>query len=160
VSLVDVTSCAVSAGGEWWSLRREGAAAALSKMLHHRLQAQRHPFVSEAAQQAQAFVRDLMARLQQLSDLDPDSAQLPLRGLVERLAQLTIYTLLLEQADAELSRGHAGTGQRKWLVAQLFLRRHIRAHPDGWAADDDTTALRYFDALVDWKPVIVDAPGY
>jgi alkylation response protein AidB-like acyl-CoA dehydrogenase len=138
------------------AMQREGAAAALSNMLQHRLRSLQHPIVALAAQQAQAFVRELMARLQQLSDRDPDSAQLPLRGLVERLAQLTIYTLLLEQAEAELSRGHAGTGQRKWLVAHLFLRRHIQPHPDGWAADDDATALQYFDALVDWKPVPVE----
>ncbi len=138
------------------AMQREGAAVALSSMLRHRLYGLQHPLIAPAAQQEQSFTRDLMTRVQQLNDHDANSAQLPLRGLVERLAQLTIYTLLLEQADTELARGHAGTGQRKWLVAQLFLRRHIQPHPDGWAADEDMTAFKHFDALVDWKPVPVE----
>ncbi len=139
------------------AMQREGAGVALSNMLQHRLRALQHPIVALAAQQARSFVRELTERLQGLNETGGAQALLPLRGLVERMAQLTIYTLLLEQAEAELSRGQAGSGQRKWLVAHLFLRRHIQPHPDGWAADDDTTALRYFDALVDWEPVPVDS---
>ena len=135
------------------AIEREGAASALSNLLLHRLRALQHPVVALAAQQAQLFVRELVARVQELIEAGGEQALLPLRGLVERMAQLTIYTLLLEQAEAELSRGPAGTGLRKWLVAHLFLRRHIQPHPDGWAADDDTTALHYFDALVDWRAV-------
>lgn len=135
------------------AMQREGAATALSHMLLHRLRALQHPTVMLAAQQAQSFVHELMTRLQELNEQGGEQAQLPLRGLVERLAQLTIYTLLLEQAEVELSRGPAGTGQRKWLVAHLFLRRHIQPHPDGWAADDDTTSLQYFDELVDWRAI-------
>ena len=138
------------------AMQREGAATALSHMLLHRLRALQHPTVTLAAQQAQSFVHELMTRLQELNEQGGEQARLPLRGLVERLAQLTIYTLLLEQAEVELSRGPAGTGQRKWLVAHLFLRRHIQPHPDGWAADDDTTALQYFDELVDWKAIPAD----
>src|SRR6266699_1296409 len=85
-----------------------------------------------------------------------NSHPLPMRGLVERMAQLTIVTLLLEQAQAELLRGPAGTGKRKWLIALLFLHRHILVHPDGWAADNDPTAFNHFDALVDWQPVPVE----
>jgi ABC-type siderophore export system fused ATPase/permease subunit len=76
-----------------------------------------------------------------------------MRGLVERLTQLTIVTLLLEQAQDELLRDSAGTGKRKWLIALLYLHRHVLVHPDGWAADNDPTALNHFDTLVDWKPV-------
>jgi hypothetical protein len=70
----------------------------------------------------------------ELALLDSDSAQLPLRGLVEGMAQLTIVTLLLEQAEFELLRVLDGTGKRKWLIALLYLQRHILVHPDGWAA--------------------------
>jgi len=102
------------------------------------------------------LVNQLAKRLQELSSLDIESAQLPLRGLVERMAQLTIVTLLLEQAENELVRGPEGTGKRKWLIALLYLHRHILVHPDGWAADNDPTVLNHFEALVDWRPV---APG-
>ncbi len=135
------------------AMQREGAASALSNMLLHRLRALQHPVVALAAQQAQSLVRELIERMRELIEAGGEQALLPMRGLVERMAQLTIYTLLLEQAEAEMSRGPAGTGQRKWLVAHLFLRRHIQPHPDGWAADGDTTALRYFDALVDWRAI-------
>jgi acyl-CoA dehydrogenase len=135
---------------------REGAAAALFGMLHQRLQSLQQPLVIPIAQQVQVLVNQLAKRLQELSSLDIESAQLPLRGLVERMAQLTIVTLLLEQAENELARGPEGTGKRKWLIALLYLHRHILVHPDGWAADNDPTVLNHFEALVDWRPV---APG-
>ena len=61
--------------------------------------------------------------------------------------------LRLEQAEFELLRGPPGTGKRKWLVALLYLRRHVLVHPDGWAADNDPTVLNHFDALVNWEAV-------
>ncbi len=45
------------------AMQREGAASALSNMLLHRLRALQHPVVALAAQQAQSFVRELMARI-------------------------------------------------------------------------------------------------
>jgi alkylation response protein AidB-like acyl-CoA dehydrogenase len=138
------------------AIAREGAAAALFGMLHQRLQSYQQPAVVPVAQHVQSLVNQLADRLQELASLDTDRAQLPLRGLVERMAQLTIVTLLLEQAEDEFLRGPEGTGKRKWLVALLYLHRHILAHPDGWAADNDPTALRYFDALVDWKAIAPD----
>jgi hypothetical protein len=135
------------------AINREGAGAALFGMLHQRLQSLQHPIVVPVAQEVQSLVHQLAERLQHLATLDSDSAQLPLRGLVERMAQLTIVTLLLEQAETELLRGPEGTGKRKWLIALLYLHRHILVHPDGWAADNDPTVLNHFDALVDWKPV-------
>ncbi len=133
------------------AMAREGAAAALFGMLHQRLQSCQQPVVVPVARQVQTLVNQLAERLQGLASLDSDSAQLPLRGLVERMAQLTIVTLLLEQAEFELLRGLDGTGKRKWLIALLYLHRHILVHPDGWAADNDPTVLKYFDELVDWQ---------
>jgi len=138
------------------AIDREGAGATLFHMLLQRLQSLEHPMVAPVAQQVKSLLQQLSARLQELATLDSDSAQLPMRGLVERMAQLTILTLLLEQAQDELLRESAGTGKRKWLVALLYLRRHILVHPDGWAAGDDPTALNHFDALVDWQPIPVE----
>jgi acyl-CoA dehydrogenase len=138
------------------AIDREGAGAALLGMLHQRLQSLEHPIVAPVAQQVNSLLQHLSTRLHELTTLDSESAQLPMRGLVERMTQLTIVTLLLEQAQAELQRGPAGTGKRKWLIALLYLHRHILVHPDGWAADNDPTALNHFDALVDWQPVPVE----
>ena len=135
------------------AIAREGAAAALFGMLHQRLQSCQQPVVVPIARQVQTLVNQLAERLQELASLDSDSAQLPLRGLVERMAQLTIVTLLLEQAEFELLRGSEGTGKRKWLIALLYLHRHILVHPDGWADDNDPTVLKYFDELVDWRSI-------
>ena len=138
------------------AIAREGAAAALFGMLHQRLQSIQQPAVVPVARQVQTLVYQLAERLQELASLDTDSAQLPLRGLVERMAQLTIVALLLEQAEFEFLRGLEGTGKRKWLIALLYLHRHILVHPDGWASDNDPTALKYFDALVDWHFITLD----
>ncbi len=138
------------------AITREGAAAALFSMLHQRLQSCQQPVVVPVAQQVQKLVNQLEERFQELISLGADSAQLPLRGLVERMAQLTIVALLLEQAEYELVRDWEGTGKRKWLIALLYLHRHILVHPDGWAADNDPTALQYFDELVDWRAIPLD----
>ncbi|HLX57503.1 MAG TPA: acyl-CoA dehydrogenase family protein [Ktedonobacteraceae bacterium] len=138
------------------AIQREGAATALSGMLHQRLQSLQQAVVAPAAQQVQRLVNQLMERLREAGTLDTDHAQLPIRGLVERMAQLTIVVLLLEQAEAELLRGPEGTGRRKLLIAQLYLHRHVLPHSDGWAADSDPTALEHFDALVDWQAVPVE----
>jgi hypothetical protein len=137
------------------AINREGAATALFGMLHQRLQSLQNSVVLPVAQQVQTLINLLAQRLQELSRLDSESAQLPMRGLVERMAQLTIITLLLEQAENELLRGPEGTGKRKWLIASLYLRRHVLVHPDGWAADSDPTALNHFDELVNWRTIPV-----
>ena len=136
-------------------IEREGAGAALYHMLHTRLQSLQHPDVAPVAQQVLTLVGQFAERLQELTSLDHESAQLPMRGLVERMVQLTIVTLLLEQAQDELLRDSEGSGKRKWLIALLYLHKHVLVHPDAWAADNDSTALNYFDALVDWKHVAV-----
>ena len=135
------------------AIAREGAAPVLFGSLYQRLQSLQHSAVVPVAQQVQSLLNALAERIAQLATLDSDSAQLPMRGLVERMAQLTIVTLLLQQAEAELQRGPAGTGKRKWLIALLYLQRHVQPHSDGWAADNDPTALNHFDALVGWQPV-------
>jgi acyl-CoA dehydrogenase len=136
-------------------IEREGAGAALYHMLHTRLQSLQHPVVAPVVQQMLTLVSQLAERLQELTSLDHENAQLPMRGLVERMVQLTIVTLLLEQAQDELLRDSEGSGKRKWLIALLYLHKHLLVHPDAWAADNDSTALNHFDALVDWKHVAV-----
>lgn len=135
------------------AIAREGVDAALFAMLKNRLQALQHAIVAPVAREVLTQIHQVSERVRSLPTLDPDSAQLPLRGLVERMAQLTIITLLLEQAEFELLRGPHGTGKRKWLVALLYLHRHVLVHPDGWAADNDPTVLNHFDALVNWEAI-------
>ncbi len=135
------------------AIARENAGAALFGALHQKLRSLQHSAVVPVAQQVQSLLNGLAGRIAELAALDSESAQLPMRGLVERMAQLTIVTLLLQQAESELQRGPAGTGKRKWLIALLYLHRHILPHPDGPAADNDPTALNHFDALVDWQAV-------
>src|SRR6266568_4230825 len=84
------------------AIDREGAGKALLGTLHQRLQSLEQPTVAPVAQQVNSLLQQLSMRLQELASLDSESAQLPMRGLVERMAQLTIVTLLLEQAQAEL----------------------------------------------------------
>ncbi len=133
------------------AMTKEQAHQALFSRLYQRLTSFQRRDVDLVAQDVK-YALDLLAeRLQQLTTLSSDQAQLPLRGLVERLAQLTIVTLLLEQAEAEILRGTEGTGGRKLMVAYLYLRRHVLIHDDGWAADDDTTPLDYFSELIDWQ---------
>src|SRR6266853_706516 len=99
------------------AIAREGVDSTFFKMLHQRLQSLQHSIIAPVAQQMLTLVSQLAERLQEITSLDHESAQLPMRGLVERMAQLTIVTLLLEQAQDELLRDSEGTGKRKWLIA-------------------------------------------
>lgn len=139
------------------AIAREGGDAALFEMLHTRLQALQHPAVTPLALETLAQAQHVRERLRQLIESGTERSQLPLRGLIERMAQLTILTLLLEQAEQELLRKSEGTGARKLHIAILYYRRHIQPHPDGWAADDDPTAVEHFTALVDWQPITLMA---
>jgi hypothetical protein len=132
------------------SLEREGTGSTLCETLTRRLQTLEQPPVLPLTSQVYEHIRELAERLQNLPALGTERAQWSMRGLVERMAQLTILTLLLEQAESEILRGPSGTGQRKLIIAQLFYARHLQLHPAGWAADEDTTALDHFDALVNW----------
>lgn len=138
------------------ALEREGAGSVLCETLRQHLLALNLAPLRPLANQVLDHLQALAGRLQNLSARGGEQAQWPMRGLVERMAQLTILTLLLEQAEEELPRGPAGTGQRKLIVAQLFYSRHIQLHPDGWEADDDPTALKHFDALVNWSAIPVE----
>ncbi len=135
------------------AIAREGVDKVLFATLQQRLQSIQHAIVVPVAREIQTLLHLLAERIHSLASLDAESVQLPMRGLVERMAQLTIITLLLEQAENELVRGPQGTGKRKWLIALLYLHRHVQVHPDGWAADNDPTALNHFDALVNWEAV-------
>lgn len=135
------------------AIARERAHNLFFATLNARLAQLRHPLLQTLSYDVREAVRHLADRIQQLAAMDEQQSQLPLRGLVERMAQLTILTLLLEQSEAELKRGAGGTGKRKLYIAQLYFRRHITPHADGWAADDDPTPLRYFNELVDWLPI-------
>lgn len=135
------------------AIAREGGDAALFEMLHTRLQALQHPAVTPLALETLVQAHHIRERLRQLIESGTENSQLPLRGLIERMAQLTVLMLLLEQAERELLRASEGTGTRKFHIARLYYRRHIQPHPDGWSADDDPTALEHFTALVDWQPI-------
>jgi acyl-CoA dehydrogenase len=126
---------------------REQAHRVLFSWLEEQLQQVRHAALAETVTQLQGERRRLIERIEGLATLESDEAQLPLRGLVERMAQLTIATLLVGEAEEELAREEAGN-ERKIHVAQLFLRRHLLPHPDGWQADDDRRALTHFEKLI------------
>jgi alkylation response protein AidB-like acyl-CoA dehydrogenase len=136
---------------------REGAGSALCETLALRLRDLEQAPLRNLLDQVHERVLALIESLRRLSSLSTEQAQWPMRGLVERMAQLTILTLLLEQAEAELLRGSSGTGLRKLVVSQLFYTHHLQMHPDGWAASEDATALKHFEALVNWGAIPVEA---
>src|SRR5205814_1861152 len=78
------------------AMAREGVDSALFAMLKNRLQALQNAVVVPVAQEVLTQIHHVSERVRSLPTLNEESAQLPLRGLVERMAQLTIITLLLE----------------------------------------------------------------
>jgi acyl-CoA dehydrogenase len=135
------------------AMQREGAGSVLVETLFQRLQVLEHPLIQPLVHQVSAQIQVLASRVQQVLTFDSERAQLSMRSLVERMAGLTILTLLLEQAQSEILRGPGGTGRRKLIVAELFFKRHLQAYPAGCTDDDDATALEHFDALMDWDAI-------
>ncbi|WP_069805066.1 acyl-CoA dehydrogenase family protein [Thermogemmatispora onikobensis] len=129
------------------AMSREGSHQQLFTWLEERLRALQDPELAESVHDLQTSLQHLASRFEALMTLDPDSAQLPLRGLVERLAQVTIAMLLLEQAATSRRTSQRG-GPRQRLVAELFMRRHLQPHPDGWQADNDRRPLEQFEVLI------------
>src|SRR5712691_8815608 len=133
------------------ALAREQAGEALFPELARRLKAVEDARVVAMVEEVGTILGRLVVRFGNLGGLDSEHAQLPRRGLVERLAQVCVVTLLLEQAEGGLRKGSVETGERKGMVARLYLRRHVSVRADEWAADDDATALDYFERLVGWE---------
>jgi acyl-CoA dehydrogenase len=144
------------------AMAREDAGTTLFGTLHHKLDAlqasvapasSRHGVARAAALTRRALDR-LIQRFVQLAKLDPETQQLPLRGLVDRLAQLTCITLLLEEADTQIAQDGS---YRQLFLAARFLRRAIYPNPDGPGFDNDQAAFTHFRAIMDWETVPASA---
>jgi hypothetical protein len=132
------------------AMTRENAGTALFGALHHKLDALQAPVVMRAAALTRRALDRLSARFATLAALDANTRQLPLRGLVDRLAQLTCITLLLEEAEAQIAQDGS---YRQLFLAARFLRRAIYPNPDGPGFDNDQAAFSHFRAIMDWEMV-------
>ncbi|HEY8491938.1 MAG TPA: acyl-CoA dehydrogenase family protein [Dehalococcoidia bacterium] len=133
------------------AMQREGAGDTLLDDLASRLAGLRDADVRRVAERAADVLARTRARCAEVLALDAAGRE-PLMGrLAERLALLTMATLLLEEADDHAA---AGLGYRKLLAATAYLRRMLLA-PDPLA--DDGVAVRWLDELVDGGPVPAEA---
>jgi alkylation response protein AidB-like acyl-CoA dehydrogenase len=136
------------------AMSREDAGTALFGALHQKLAAVKEPLVMRAAALTARALDRLRTRFARLAVLEAPAQQLPLRGLVDRLAQLTCITLLLEEAEAQIAQDGS---YRQLFLAARFLRRAIYPNPDGPGFDDDTAAFAHFRAILDWEMVPASA---
>jgi alkylation response protein AidB-like acyl-CoA dehydrogenase len=136
------------------AMAREGAGVALFGALNEKLAGLREPTVARAAALTRRALDRLAARFADIAGLDANIQQLPLRNLVDRLAQLTCITLLLEEAEAQIAQDGS---YRQLFLAARFLRRAIYPHPDGPGFDTDRAAFDHFRAIMDWSPVPASA---
>ncbi len=133
---------------------RDHGGPALFGALHEKLDALRDPAVAHAGTLTRRALDRLAARFADLAALDANAQQLPLRGLVDRLGQLTCITLLLEEAETQVAQDGS---YRQLFLAARFLRRAIYPHPDGPGFDTDRAAFDHFRAIMDWSPVPASA---
>jgi hypothetical protein len=136
------------------AMAREGAGVALFGTLHKKLDTLREPSVARAAALTRRALDRLIGRFGEIAALDTNDLQLPLRGLVDRLGQLTCITLLLEEAETQTTQDGS---YRQLFLAARFLRRAIYPHPDGPGFDTDRAAFDHFRAIMDWAPVPASA---
>ncbi len=136
------------------AMTREDAGTALFGALHQKLDRLHEPLVARAASLTRRALDRLIQRFASLAMLDANAQQLPLRGLVDRLAQLTCITLLLEEAQDQITQN---SSYRQLFLAARFLRRAIYPNPDGPGFDDDTAAFAHFRAIIDWETVPASA---
>ncbi len=142
------------------AMTREDAGTALFGALRQKLAALLVPpasppgLVARAAALTQRALDRLITRFTQLATLDVNAQQLPLRGLVDRLAQLTCITLLLEEAETQIAQEGS---YRQLFLAARFLRRAIYPNPNGPGFDNDAGAFAHFRAIMDWETVPASA---
>ncbi len=136
------------------AMSRENAGVALFGALHDKLAALREPAVARAAALTRRALDRLGTRFADITALDANDQQLPLRGLVDRLGQLACITLLLDEAETQATQDGS---YRQLFLAARFLRRAIYPHPDGPGFDTDRSAFDAFRAIMDWSPVPASA---
>jgi alkylation response protein AidB-like acyl-CoA dehydrogenase len=136
------------------AMAREGAGVALFGALHAKLDGLRDPTVARAGALTRRALDRLAARFADVAALDTNAQQLPLRGLVDRLGQLTCITLLLEEAETQATEDGS---YRQVFLAARFLRRAIYPNPDGPGFDIEHAAFAHFRAVMDWLPVPASA---
>lgn len=136
------------------AMTREQGGEALFGALNEKLAGISEPAVARAAALTRRALDRLSTRFAETAALDANARQLPLRGLVDRLAQLACITLLLEEAETQTAQDGS---YRQLFLAARFLRRAIYPHPDGPGFDADRSAFDHFRAIIDWAPVPASA---
>lgn len=136
------------------AMSRENAGVALFGALYEKLAKVQTPAIARAAALTRRALDRLGTRFAEAAALDPNTQQLPLRGLVDRLGQLACITLLLEEAEAQATEDGS---YRQLFLAARFLRRAIYPNPDGPGFDTDRAAFDHFRAIMDWSPVPASA---
>ncbi len=136
------------------AIAREDAGETLLNTLREKLDHLREPAVARAAALTRRALHRLGTRFAEIITLDASVRQLPLRGLVDRLGQLTCITLLLDEAETQATQDGS---YRQLFLAARFLRRAIYPHPDGPGFDTERAAFDHFRAILDWSPVPASA---
>jgi acyl-CoA dehydrogenase len=136
------------------ALRRMEVATALQDALSARLDGAGDARVRQAATITRAALQRLFGRLRSLLELQEPRQELPLRRLVERLAQLACVTLLLDEAQYQIDHGE---GYRQLFLAARLLAQHLYRHPDGPGADPLWSTIDSFNPVVDWQHVPPEA---
>jgi acyl-CoA dehydrogenase len=136
------------------ALRRAEVATALADALGTRLDRVRDARGQRAAAITRGALERLFGRLRALLERGDAQQELPLRRLVERLAQLVCATLLLDEAQDQIN---AGEGYRHLFLVVRLLAQHIYIHPDGQGADPQWATVAYFNEVVDWQMVPPEA---
>jgi acyl-CoA dehydrogenase len=130
------------------AMRREGAVDVLLRDLLARLQRLSDPDVRRVAEALAPDVEDAAGRVARVAEVGDEAV---LGALTERLCDLTMAVLLLEEAEAHV---RAGLGYRKLLVAATYLAEVVR---DSRPWDEAPAALGWLDELTSGGDVPAEA---
>jgi acyl-CoA dehydrogenase len=129
-------------------LERERAHEALVPFVADLL-AVEHTAVEPLADEVDAAFTELQTALATLAGEDADYAQYHAKELADLVYDVVAAALLVAQADDALADGEG----RLALVAEAFVREHLRDDPARGITDGDRFCADHFDALARYAPV-------
>lgn len=130
------------------AMRRDGAVDVLLRDLEARLGRLSDPDVRRGAEALTPELRDAVTRVARMADAWDEAV---LGALTERLSDLTMAVLLLEEAEHHV---RAGLGYRKLLVAATYVAEVVQGSRP-W--DEAPPALRWLDELTGGGDVPAEA---
>jgi hypothetical protein len=136
------------------ALVKDGAGAVLFNGIDSRISNVNDPLARRAAELLRQAVNKVKAQSKRIVEMQGSERELFAKPLMERLYHVCAASLLLEEADYQISQEGS---YRKLYLAVQYLHRHLFANGLDELALSDQSLVKWFNAIADWEQIPSDA---